>query len=52
MSEASKPTSMSEEQIAQYFQVPYWIISGRPRPKWRERPLWRLRVLWWRWTVR
>jgi hypothetical protein len=40
---------VTEEKIAKAYQVPYWIISGRERPRWRDRPVWRARAVWWRW---
>lgn len=46
-----KVRPFAEEKIALVFRVPYWLITSRPRPSWRERPLWRLRALAWRWQA-
>lgn len=41
------PRERSVERIARTFRVPYWLVSGDPKPTWYRRPIWRARVLWW-----
>lgn len=42
---------LSPERVAMIYQVPYWLLTGEPRPNWLRRPIWRIRALRWRWDL-
>jgi hypothetical protein len=40
-------SSTSEREIARIFRVPYWLLTGEPKPKLWRAPVARLRAWWW-----